>query len=329
MVTKRPPGQRGARRTTAEPLTASWRLDPAELEGPPRKRRRTPLSSYGWRVYALPLLIILTVVVILNTAKPSSPTSTDGAGSPPGPPVATERAVVPAFTGSGTAVLPAGPNVPQAGSGTWHIVAGSGPVVGKGKHLYHYQVAVEDGIDPAAYGGDDAFAQDVDATLTDPRSWIGAGTVALQRVGAGFQNPDFVVSLTTPTTDHRTDLCGFDIRYEASCWQPGAHRVIINLARWVRGALAFDGDLGSYRQWAINHEIGHVFGNQDVGCAANGGLAPVMMQQVFGLADDYVHDLDQQDPAEKNQVPHDGNVCKANAWPYPQGPDTPADNPPT
>jgi hypothetical protein len=288
------------------------------------------LSSYGWRVYALPLLVILTVVVVLNTAKSTNSTTAGGnPGATTGPPVATERPVVPAFTGSGTAVLPPGPNVPQAGSGTWHVVPGSGPVVGKGKRVFHYQVSVEDGIAPAAYGGDDAFAQDVDATLADPRSWIAAGSISLQRVGAGFRSPDFVVSLTTPNTDHRSDLCGFDIRYEASCWQPGAHRVIIDLARWVRGALAFDGDLGSYRQWAINHEMGRVLGNQDVGCAANGGLAPVMMQQEFGLADDYVHDLDQQSPAEKNQVPPDSKVCRENAWPYPQGQDNPADNPPT
>lgn len=322
MVTKR---QRGTRRTTAEPLTASWHLDPAELEASPKHRRRPPLSWYGWRLYALPLLVILTVVVILNTTKPSSSTSAGAAG----PPVATERPAVPAFTGSGTAVLPPGPAVPLAGAGTWHVVPGSGPVIGKGKHLYRYQVAVEDGIDPAAYGGDDAFAEDVDATLADPRGWVAAGSVSLQRVGAGFQNPDFVVSLTTPNTDHRADLCGFDVQYEASCWRASAHRVIINLARWVRGALAFNGDLGLYRQYAINHEIGRVLGNQQVGCATDGGLAPVMMQQTFGVADDYVHDLNQQDLVNKTRVPRDDKVCKANAWPYPQGPGMPADNPPS
>jgi uncharacterized protein DUF3152 len=321
VVTKRP---RGKRRTTAEPLTASWRLDTPETEAPPKHRRRPPLASYGWRVYALPLLVILTVVVILNTAKPTASTSAGGAAA--GPPVATERPAVPAFAGSGTAVLPPGAVVPLSGAGTWHIVPGSGPVIGKGKHLYHYQVAVEDGIDPAAYGGDDAFAQDVDATLADPRSWVAAGTVSLQRVGVDFRNPDFVVSLTTPNTDHRPDLCGFDIRYEASCWRASAHRVVINLARWVRGAVAFDGDLGLYRQYAINHEIGGVFGNQQVGCTSDGGLAPVMMQQTFGVADDYVHDLNQQDPTNKTRVARDGKVCKANAWPYPQGSGAPPGN---
>lgn len=256
---------------------------------------------------------MLTVVVIIETAKSGGPNHA-------APPAATEHAPVPVFPGSGTAVLPDGPAIPQAGAGTWHIVPGTGPVIGKGTRVYRYQVAVEDGIDPAIYGGDDAFAGDVAATLADPRGWIAAGTVALQRVASGFPNPDFVISLTTPNTVRRPDLCGFGVGYESSCWRPSAHRVVIDLARWVRGALAFDGDIGSYRQFVINHEVGRVFGNPEVGCGANGGLAPVMMQQTFGVADDYVHDVNQADPVSRNRVARDGKVCNVNAWPYPQGP---------
>jgi uncharacterized protein DUF3152 len=321
VVTEQPPdasdddrsaGTGNYRRTRAEPLTASWHLDPAELaaEGRHREHRRDKRSGFSWRVYAIPVLVLVTILVVANIAKK--------ANVPASAPAATERAPVPVFTGGGTAVLPPGPDVPRAGAGTWHVVPGSGPVVGSGTHLYHYQVAVEDGIDAALYGGDDAFAHAVEATLTDPRGWVAAGTIALQRVDTTYAHPDFVVSLTTPTTDHRADLCGFDVRFEASCWRPTAHRVVVNLARWVRGALAFDGDLGLYRQYAINHEIGHVLGNQDVGCPTNGGLAPVMMPQTFGVSDDY---LNQIDPL--NRVPGDGKVCRVNAWPYPQGPGNP------
>ena len=165
-------------------------------------------------------------------------------------------------------------------------------------------MAVEDGIDPSAYGGDDAFANDGAEHAGRPAQ-LDRGRH--DRAAAGrtpsYPDPDFIVSLTTPNTDHRPDLCGYQIHFEASCWQPAAHRVVINLARWVRGALAFDGDLGLYRQYAINHEVGHVFGNHHVGCGANGGLAPVMMQQTFGVSDDYVHDLNQADPANRDRCP--------------------------
>ncbi|HEX5401212.1 MAG TPA: DUF3152 domain-containing protein [Pseudonocardiaceae bacterium] len=334
--------RRGERRTHAEPLTASWRLDtstfrldPDELAAEEAKRRKKKRRRRqpAWRILALPILIIVSGLVVWNTTQRHNTTRPTAAPSATvtaaaAPPVATERSVIPVDPGTGTAVLPPGPAVPRVGAGTWHVVPGNGPVVGKGTRVYHYEVAVEDGIDPAVYGGDDAFAQDVQATLADPRSWIAGGTISLQRVDASYPHPDFVVSLTTPNTDHRVDLCGHLIDFESSCWRSSARRVIINLARWVRGALAFNGDLGLYRQYAINHEVGHVFGNEHVGCPANGALAPVMMQQTFGVSDDYVHDLNQVDPGNRDRVARDGKVCRPNAWPYPQGAGNSVNQPP-
>lgn len=332
------PDEPDGRRTTAQPLTASWRLDSSSFlydrrelaaeEARHRQPRHRLPRGFGWLVYAIPVLVLVTILVIADTADHGGTSAALSTRRPAPTPVVTEAPVPPIDTQSGTAVLPPGPAVPEMGAGTWHVVPGNGPIVGHGPHVYRYQVAVEDGIDPALYGGDDAFAAIVDATLDDPRSWVGAGTISLQRVDASYPNPDFVISLTTPDTDHRPDLCGQVIPFEASCWQPKAHRVIINLARWVRGALAFDGDLGLYRQYAINHEVGHVLGNPHVGCAANGGLAPVMMQQSFGVSDDYVHELNQVDPANRDAVPADGKVCRPNAWPFPLGAGNPADQPP-
>ncbi|HEX5405625.1 MAG TPA: DUF3152 domain-containing protein [Pseudonocardiaceae bacterium] len=286
--------------------------------------RNPPRGYHRLGYLGLAVLVIVTALVLINTVLHShsssqavtlpvataTPTTTT--------PVVTELPAAPINTKSGTAGLPAGAVVQQSGAGTWHVVPGSGPIVGKGSHVYRYQVAVENGIDPAAYDGDEAFAADVAATLGDPRSWIGSGEIVLQRVSASYPHPDFVISLTTPDTSHT--LCGITIPYESSCWQPSVNRVVINLARWVRGALAFDGDLGLYRQYAINHEVGHALGNHHVGCAANGALAPVMMQQTFDVADDYVFDVNQSDPTNRLAVPHDGKVCRPNAWPYPLGP---------
>ncbi|MBB5891602.1 DUF3152 domain-containing protein [Kutzneria kofuensis] len=334
-VTRRPPEERyraGGRRTAAQPLTASWRPersgeDKGDKAGKPRKGVKGFAATYGWRVYALPVLVVVTALVVFNVARtPSSDTSgVDGlaaqnpVSTTTGPPVATENSAVPVDPKTGTAVLPQGDPFPQAGSGTWHLVPGSGQKVGSGPHLYHYAIAVEDGIDQSAYGGDDAYAKTVENILSDPRSWIGSGTLSLQRVGPEFKNPDFIVSLTTPNTDHRPDMCGYQIQFEASCWNPNYKRVVINLARWIRGAMAFNGDIGLYREYAINHEVGHVFGNPHVGCGTEGGLAPVMMQQTFGVSDDYVWQLNQADPSNRTAVAKDGKVCRPNAWPNPQG----------
>ena len=62
--------------------------------------------------------------------------------------------------------------------------------------------------------------------------------------------------MTIRTGDH----CGLDVPLEASCYNGWAGRVLINDARWVRGALSYGTDIASYRAYAVNHEVGHALG---------------------------------------------------------------------
>lgn len=323
-------------RQSAEPLRASWRPDtgeqPAVASGSQRKSLpRRIIGTYGWRIYALPVLLVLTVIVAFDVSG-GSPTDEGvraGATVPPesrghgingaagGPPIVTENPVEPIDLDVPTAKLPKGGAFTRSGEGTWHVVPGKSKRVGSGGRLYRYVVEVEDGIDPGSYGGDEAFAETVEATLGDPRSWTYDGTVSFKRINDPAA-ADFAVSLTTPETNHRPDVCGYTIKFEASCWRSDLGKVVINLARWVRGAKAFNGDLGLYRQYAINHEVGHALGIGHVGCPKDGALAPVMMQQTFGVANDYVAKLNRVNPSEQHTVPKDGKVCQPNAWPNPQ-----------
>src|SRR5699024_8939092 len=128
------------------------------------------------------------------------------------------------------------------------------------------------------------------------------------------QDPDFRVSLTSPMTVR--EHCGYDIELESSCYNSATGRVYLNLARWVRGARPFQGDIGSYRQYLVNHEVGHAVGYPDhEPCPEDGALAPIMMQQTFGVDNGDIFSLDPE-----GVVPDNDDTCRYNAWPYPDGP---------
>jgi hypothetical protein len=215
-----------------------------------------------------------------------------------------------------SADLPPGPPFPVAGAGTYNVVPGWSPRIGSGE-LYRYTVEIETGVQLAE--GNDTFARLVHETLSDPRSWTNpsGGGLALQRIDTG--TPDFRVTLVSQNTARQ--VCGYSqgLPYDTSCRV--GQRVYINAARWVRGAVAFGADIGTYRRYSINHEVGHVFGDLHVGCPRTGALAPVMMQQTLSLSDNELHELNNAAQQGGTPIPADGAVCRPNAWPFPQGDD--------
>ncbi|QUR66671.1 DUF3152 domain-containing protein [Mycobacterium spongiae] len=318
-----------------EPLRAQ--RDPtAGTDGRPRVdrdrkrqwRRQTWLgrfvSAYGWRAYALPFLVALTAVVVYQTVTGTSA---------PRPAAAQTVHDSPAIGVVGTAILDAPPrglaafdaNLPagtlpdggpftQAGDKSWRVVPGTTPRVGQGTaKVFTYTVEIENGLDLTMYGGDDAFAHMVDQTLANPKGWTHNPQFAFIRADSG--QPDFRISLVSPVTVR--EGCGYEFPLETSCYNPAfgpdrQARVFINEARWVRGAVPFEGDIGSYRQYVINHEVGHAIGYLGhEPCETEGGLAPVMMQQTFSTSND---DAAKFDP---DWVKADGKTCRFNPWPYP------------
>ena len=322
-----------------EPLRAQ--RDPlADDQGRPRAnrdehqqwRKQTWLgrfvSTYGWRAYALPILAVVTCLVLFQTVTGTStaPTPINAEGPVQGPPTidAPSTAIVGAppkglteFDANlPTGILPGGGPFTQAGAKTWHIVPGTSPKIGQGtEKTFTYTVVVEDGLDTASFGGDEGFARMVSETLANPKSWTHNAQFAFLRVDNDSEGPpDFRISLTSPLTIR--EGCGYDIPLEASCFNPAylgdQARVFINEARWVRGATSFQGDIGSYRQYVVNHEVGHAIGyRQHEPCPENGALAPIMMQQTFSTSN---NDGARFDP---ESVKADNLTCRFNPWPYP------------
>ena len=214
---------------------------------------------------AIPALVLLTAIVIVQVAVPPDPAerrcSTDGhrrTRPPWGQPHRGRAHRADEWQRRGHRRPSArercrrGPDFVSTGSGTWHTVAGTTPVRGTGGQAYTYTIEVEDGLQSA--DADQASAAAVDATLADPRSWTGCGQVTLQRVDSA--DPSFRISLTSQMTVRSPELCGWDIPLEASCFNKQAGRVLINDARWSRGAVAYGTDIDSYRSYAVNHEVG-------------------------------------------------------------------------
>jgi predicted metalloprotease len=101
-----------------------------------------------------------------------------------------------------------------------------------------------------------------------------------------------IVVATPATVDEHCGRAGLRTGGRVSCWD--GYHTMLNLDRWNTGVVPFHADVEVYRQYLVNHEVGHALGHGHEFCTRVGGLAPVMMQQTGGLG-----------------------TCRANGWPSP------------
>ncbi|NED97673.1 DUF3152 domain-containing protein [Phytoactinopolyspora alkaliphila] len=164
---------------------------------------------------------------------------------------------------------------PDSAEGKYRTVPGGArPPRGRSGDVRRYVVEVERGLPFSA----DEFADDVHSILNDERGWGHDDSVRFRRVERG--DVDFRVSLSSAglTDDQCYPLL---TRGRVSCWN--GTRAVINAERWGLGSRTFGADLLSYREYLINHEVGHALGHGHVGCPAEGARAPVMVQQTKSL----------------------------------------------
>lgn len=211
--------------------------------------------------------------------------------------VVTGSQLVAAFAGDSVATKTSRPDTPVTTPSRRDLIRATGEYAralggtvrhGSGR-LMTYRVEVETGMGESAQ----VFAAAADATLADPASWTGQGRWSFQRVSTN--DADFVIRLaTSATVDEVCATVGLDTRGYVSC--RAGKFVMINLDRWLAAVPDFRGNVALYRQYVINHEVGHQLGYRHQACPGPGRLAPVMQQQTLGL---------------------DG--CLANGWPYVEG----------
>jgi hypothetical protein len=208
----------------------------------------------------------------------------------PSPPAATTPAS-PAVRAAATSLHPEdadagllGTTIRSRGSGVLVVVPGRVAAPGRGM-VRRVKVEVERGLPVDAQ----KFARFVLRTLNDPRGWGARGRATFARTDG--KDADFRVVLASPSTN--AVLCRpLDTDGEASCGREG--RAVLTFARWVHATREFAKNRTVYRQYVINHEVGHLLGHPHESCPRRGALAPIMQQQTYGL---------------------DG--CRPNPWPYP------------
>jgi hypothetical protein len=153
-------------------------------------------------------------------------------------------------------------------SGDLVIASGSRPAPAEGK-VWRVQIAVEEGlpVDP------EVFAEAVLTTLNDPRGWNSADGATFAWTDS--KHYDARVVLASPgTTD---ELClPLDTASSLSCGIE--ETAVLNFKRWARGSRAW-ANIAYYRQYLVNHEVGHVIGYRHDLCAGEGEHATVMVQQ--------------------------------------------------
>lgn len=239
----------------------------------PRHRRPRSLAR-AW----LPWLLIAAAAVafawdrILQTEPSPSESAAYNPASDAPKAWSLSEAVLPSVTARVPAVTPTPTPVTirTMGSGTFTSADGRSPAVGGGQQVA-YRVEVEDSLPISA----NAFAAEVDKTLGDERGWTTRGYVLHRTPDAQLR-----VVLASPATTDR--LCRpLQTRGKVSC--RNGNDVVINARRWVNGAKSYSDDLVRYRQYVVNHEVGHSFGLGHRSCPKPGAKAPVMLQQTLGL----------------------------------------------
>ncbi|MFJ8820509.1 DUF3152 domain-containing protein [Streptomyces sp. NPDC102467] len=212
-------------------------------------------------------------------------------------PSKTEQAAPATYTQKMSKKYPLAANLKA--SGDFEGVPGFAKAPGQGQK-FRYRIDVEKGLGLDS----DLFAQAVQKTLNDKRSWAHDHARTFERISSG--KPDFVITLASPGTT--ADWCaksGLDTTEDnVSCDSAATERVMINAYRWAQGSKTYDDVLHGqsiypYRQMLINHEVGHRLGFNHVTCSQKGALAPVMQQQTKFLSSG-------------------GITCKPNPWVFPK-----------
>lgn len=170
--------------------------------------------------------------------------------------------------------------MPAKGNGTFTPVAVPQTTKATSGRVVTYSLRVEGGM----HADTAAIAKAFGSALLDPRGWQGVDHVRFVQVTpkqvAKGTKPQMKVLVASPHQVNK--LCApLPTHGDTSC--DTSEHVVLNYKLWMRGVVYFKGDVAKYREYMVNHEVGHALGHGHQLCSKKGAYAPVMQQQTLGL----------------------------------------------
>ncbi len=162
---------------------------------------------------------------------------------------------------------------PDKGAGTFAAIHVPGkPSTAKGRTVT-YRLEVERGL----HADTTSIAKTVRDVLLDPRGWQSVDHV---RFVQSPKKAKITIYVASPET---TDKLCAPAKTEGkwSCFNQG--KAVLNYRRWLKAVPGFDGNVTGYREYLVNHEVGHGLGHTHRTCPGKGQPAPVMQEQSMGL----------------------------------------------
>jgi len=247
-------------------------------------RDRAPVVARGADTGARPYASPTPTAAPTAAATPSATPSPTPSPTPTLPPALTAADVAAGLLADG---------VPESASGELAVVAARSVATASAAstarptadRVVRIRVEVEKGlaVDP------DRFASFVMDTLTDPRGWGADGSVAFVATDG---TPDIRVVLASP--DLVDEMCApLQTEGQVSCGTNG--HAVLNYRRWVEAVPDYGDDRTGYRQYLVNHEVGHLLLHRHRQCGGAGQRAHIMVQQSYGV-----------------------KPCVPNPWPFPE-----------
>lgn len=146
---------------------------------------------------------------------------------------------------------------------------------------YYITIHIDDDVDYSQK----IFENKVKKVLLDKDGWQSIAKVKFKFVGKDVfdkiqTNKKIVINLSTNDTINKK--CGFGAEM-LSCCDMSTKEVWINFYRWMNGSKHSKLNIYKYRDYVINHEVGHALGRLHTDCPCEDCPAPIMMQHTVSI----------------------------------------------